>query len=310
MSAIENSDLKGVQIAIRQGADPNIAPKGENRPITVAIATFGFTKEAPEREKARGIISYLFSKGARLSGHKDELFMAIFSNDKLLMSTLLDRGLDPHSKLDGYSSIELAYLRKSDGLIPLLRSRNVPDIQPEDQQVMRIMRALTWLDHEALKKLIDEKVDLNQYDPRGRTPLLEALSSSSWIMVPECFLQILLGAPNFNLQSRWEGDYGMYPLHRLAATLTIESKYADSVAGLILVVVHRHADPNVKDKFDETPLHYAARGNFPQITQALLMAGANPLAVNFRGQRPSSQAKNSEIRSMLLKAEKSAIEAQ
>lgn len=302
-SSISSQDLKGVQIAIKQGADLNATLHGTS-PISAVLSNLVLLDDHHQKEKSRAILNYLFAKGSRLSGHRDELFCAVISKDKSLMALLLEQGLDPHSKAYGYSSVELAYLYKADNLISLLKSRNVTDIAPEIRQVMKIMRALVGNDSNELQKLIHDQDALNQYAPNGRTPLLEALHSSSWIMVPDCCLLLFSGSPNFNLPSRNEEDYGKYPIHFLTETMTREPKFADSVALLISALIRgNHMDPNVKDNLQRTPLHDAAKLAYPQVAKALLLGGANPLATDYRGQRPSSLAKTPEIRSLLLEAE-------
>lgn len=308
MSSIANRDLKGVQIAIKEGAELNSVTQGNQTPILAALSSFVFIENQHQKDQARTVLNYLFSKGARLSGHRDELFLAVISKDISLMALLLDHGLNPHDKAYGYTSIELAYINRADALIPLLKSRNVPDIPPEFRPVMKIMRAIKGNDQEDLEKLIQDKGAINQYDPSGRTPLTAILGDISWITTPAVFITLLSAQPDFNLPSKYEEDYGRYPLHMLASTMTLDSKYAGAIADYIsIAILHLHADPNVVDELQQTPLHVAAEVQYPQIASALLKCGANPLVVDFRGRRPSTLASTPEVRGLLLEAEKAAI---
>ena len=46
------------------------------------------------------------------------------------------------------------------------------------------------------------------------------------------------------------------------------------------------ADPNAKDEFDNTALHYAARNGTPTLMQVLIGSGANPNVANSEGKTP------------------------
>jgi ankyrin repeat protein len=68
------------------------------------------------------------------------------------------------------------------------------------------------------------------------------------------------------------------------------------------ILVTAGADPNKKDKYGMTPLHYAALGAHPDAIGILLKAGADPNATTSHGQTPADMARhgNDEDLAILL----------
>ena len=81
--------------------------------------------------------------------------------------------------------------------------------------------------------------------------------------MPLCFL--LVGGTGFN---------GQGPAHR--AVLRIEAE-------ILRIVMSHKADPNLKNNYDETPLHFAAKRGNPEVLHMLVEAGGDVHAVDKAG---------------------------
>jgi|GEM_PF-2999989 ankyrin repeat protein len=321
VSSIDSRDMAGVRIAFEQGADPNVGD--QKTPIDHGLNSFWFAtytdapdqaakeqKKAEAQKKAMEIIKFLFSKGAKLKNDPDELFCAVIGKNKAAFEYLLSKGLDPHGHYKGYDLVELSFVQKADMNIPLLEKRGVHEIDPNILPVLKMMRAITDFDDKELTRLIkEEKPDVNQYDPSGRTVLVEILSSPFWIHNAKMLFPILDAHPDWNLPSKADEDYGQYPLH----FVTFASKYShqpdqlSSISSLVDIAVRTMgANPNVINALRQTPLHNAADGGGLPVIKTLLEDGADPLAVDSRFRRPSQVATAPEAIRLLAEAEKAA----
>ena len=321
VSSIDGQDMAGVRIAFEQGADPNMGDR--NTPMDHGLSAFWFAnyadapdpvakeqKKAEAQKKVMEIIKFLFSKGAKLKNDPEELFSAVVGKNKTEFEYLLSKGLDPHGHYKGYDLIELSFLHKADMNIPLLEKRGVHKIDPNILPVLKMMRAITAFDEKELARLIkEEKADVNQYDPGGRTVLLEILNDPFWLHDAKMLFPVIDAHPDWNLPSKADDDYGQYPLH----FVTFASKYShqpeqlSSISALVDVAVRTMgANPNVTNALRGTPLHNAAEGGALSAIKILLQYGGDPLAVDSRFRRPSQVATAPEVIRLLTEAETAA----
>lgn len=310
VSSIINTDMAGVRIAFEQGADPNVGDK--RTPMNIALIAFWASdpalekqKKAEGQQKAMGIIKFLFSKGAKLKNDPDELFGAVICKSKPVFEYLLSKGLDPHGLYDGYNLVELSFVREADMNIPLLEKRGVPKIDPQILPVLKMMRAVHGHEEMKLARLInDEKPDVNQYDPSGRTVLVEVLDNREWLFNSSKLSAVLDAHPDWNLPSKNEHDFGRYPLHFAMSGCGIGPNYDSLTSRLVEVAIQTMgANPNVTDALRQSPLHNAAKGGALPVVKTLLQCGANPLAVDSRFRRPSQVATAPEVIRFLEEAE-------
>jgi hypothetical protein len=312
ISSIEHQDLDGVKIAFKQGADANVGDK--HTPIHLALQKFMFIqyKEMDlDKTKLMAIVKFLFIKGAHLKNDNEELFCATISNDKDLFAYLLAHGLDPHGTYEGYSLVQLAYIHKADSILPLLYQRGVHKITDSEINHFNLLRAITKLDSKEITRLITkESVDLDFYDPSGRTPLLLILGNPGWAYLPACLSALLAGNPNWDLPSKYPEDFGRYPIHFVCSQLKYTNgKQLELVSNLLAASLSAwKANPNVVDELKSTPLHYAATGKSMKAVKLLIQYGASAKAIDYRFRRPSVMAESPEIRDFLLEQEKLAIQ--
>jgi len=317
--------MAGVRIAFEQGADPNVGDK--LTPMAHGLRVFWTSawvdapdpaakelKKAEGQKKAMEIIKFLFSKGAKLKNDPEELFSAVLSKNKAEFEYLLSKGLDPHGHYEGYDLVELSFVHKADMNIPLLKKRGVPEIDPHRLPVLKMMRAIKAFDEKELARLIkEEKTDVNQYEPGGRTVLMEVLDTPTivWVHDPRMLFAILDAHPDWNLPSKNKEDFGRYPLHFATHWLEVlrpeDVQDVQSVSALVEIAIRNQgADPNVTDALRQSPLHNAAGGVALSVVKTLLQYGADPLAVDSRFRRPSQVATAPEVIRLLAEAETAA----
>lgn len=308
ISSINNQDIEGLKIAFKQGADANT---GNNKtPLQLALSNFMFIKYKDmnlDKNKLMNIVKFLFLKGAHLKNSEDEFFCATISNDKDLFSLLLSKGLDPHGNYEGYSLVQLAYIHKSNSILPLLYQRGVPKIQDSEINNFNLLRAITNIEPKEITKIIkNESFDLNFYDPSGRTPLLRILDSPGWAYSPECLIALIDGKPDWNLPSKNDKDFGRYPIHFVCSQLQYTQGEQIEFVSLILNICLSAwgAKPNVIDDLKQTPLHYAAKGKSLKAVKTLIQFGASTAQTDYRFRKPSTIAELPEIRNFLIEQEK------
>jgi ankyrin repeat protein len=321
VSSIDSKDIAGVRIAFEQGADPNVGD--QKTPMAHGLNALWFAayvdapdpatkelKKVEEQKKAMEILKFLFNKGAKLKNDPDELFTAVVCNNKAAFEYLLSKGLNPHGSYKGYDLVQLSFVYHADLNIPLLEKRGAPKIDPHILPVLKMIRAVRAFDDKELSRLIkEEKTDVNQYDPTGRTVLMEILSDPFWLHDAKMLFPILDAHPDWNLPSKADDDFGQYPLH----FVTFASKYShqpeqlSSISTLVALAIRTMgANPYVINTLRETPLHNAAAGGAVATIITLLQYGADPLAVDSRFRRPSQVATAPDVVRLLAEAETAA----
>lgn len=85
----------------------------------------------------------------------------------------------------------------------------------------------------------------------------------------------------------------------------MDTSFKAAMAGKIKVAIlllTKGADPNVKGKYKETPLHLAVLRRHTDMVKLLIKHGADVNAKDLRGKTPLDYAKVEEIKKILLKA--------
>ena len=122
-------------------------------------------------------------------------------------------------------------------------------------------------DRDALRALIDKKVDVNATEADGSTALLWA----SYRDDQESANLLIRAHANVNAAN----DLGVTPLWAASQ---------NGGAAMVRTLLEAGAKPNAALLAGETPLMVAARSGYPEIVEQLLLKGANPNARGTRGQ--------------------------
>jgi ankyrin repeat protein len=126
-------------------------------------------------------------------------------------------------------------------------------------------------DLEMVRSLLDAGAEVDAKDLRNETPLHKAALAGQGRIVD---LLLERGAP-VDVQA----DKTLWtPLHSLAC--------AGDQAGIAISLVEAGADPNARDKWGRTPLHWFAMDGYCETVEVLIGAGADPDAQDSDGFTP------------------------
>ena len=134
-----------------------------------------------------------------------------------------------------------------------------------------------------VKALIKAGADLNAKDKRGHTPLqfAEKFSETPAIVA---VLKKASGLPKKTRVVARKREIGLRPgTARVSCEKWNTPAFFSSVGLVDLSRCLKLKDPNARNKFGRTPLHYAAQGEAPALVNALVKAGAKVNARDERG---------------------------
>lgn len=191
------------------------------------------------------------------AGAFEDFFLAIKFDDENRLRALLLRGMDPNTVNEqGFPALVFAMMQESPNAVRVLLSSN--------------------------------KLDPDQPDPRGETPLMVACTLNK----PEWVSALLRKGAKQGADGQWTA------LHNAAA--------AGSSAAIELLV-RAGGNINVLSPNDTTPLMMAAREGRETAVRALLKLGANPALTNQAGYNAAGyamKAQRQELAFEIMKKEK------
>jgi uncharacterized protein len=191
------------------------------------------------------------------AGVFEDFFLAIEFDDEYRLKALLHRGMDPNTVNEaGFPAIIFAMMKDSPNAVQVL--------------------------------LLSNKLDPNQADRRGETPLMVA----STLNKPEWVSALLNKGAALGEQGQWTA------LHNAAASGSRES---------IELLVRAGAKIDVLSPNETTPLMMAAREGRELAVRTLLKLGANPALKNQSGYNAAGyamKAKRSELAFEIMRKEK------
>ncbi|MCZ8015419.1 MAG: ankyrin repeat domain-containing protein [Limnobacter sp.] len=191
------------------------------------------------------------------AGAFEDFFLAIKFDDENRLRALLLRGMDPNTVNEqGFPALVFAMMQDSPNAVRVLLSSN--------------------------------KLDPDQPDPRGETPLMVACTLNK----PEWVSALLRKGAKQGADGQWT------PLHNAAAA-------GSSTA--IELLVKAGGNINVLSPNDTTPLMMAAREGRETAARALLKLGANPALTNQAGYNAAGyamKAQRQELAFEIMKKEK------
>lgn len=294
-------DPRGVDIAFKEGANANsTSTETKHTPIQVCLLSLIGHEKSHERLAIQSILHQLFDHGGKLTGVDDELFPAICTGSKDILSLLLEHGADPHTTVYGYTTPELAIRYNHKELLPILYQRNVlPPTQSTIAQI-ELMRGADDRDIRKMEEAIKNGAQVNAYDPSGQTALTEVLSyplNESGMSALVWLVDTQKADPN--LCSKVKNSYGSSPIQNLITHSY--GVFPDDLIGEIAKYLIKHgADPNQHNEFGETALHTAIQKDKIHTVKILLAFGADLHKVDFKGNTPDKYVKSNEMFSAIL----------
>jgi serine/threonine-protein phosphatase 6 regulatory ankyrin repeat subunit B len=308
-------DLKGIDIALRRGANPNaVNPQTGRSILYMASAGIGLAKaERREAGDLKGVKSaeadgilvlrLLFKKGAKLSERDDDiLFGAIADGHIQVLNLLLENGADPHKRVSGYLPTEVAVKYGQNEIYRALLSRNASPVSKEDNLQLRLITAAGDRNRATVSALIKNGAKLNVPDTCGNTALVSALGSALLTEAHVTYIEWLLsqGADaNLPSKNRCLDQTQTYPIHELFS-LSFDlgnDAMEDRQVAVMVKLLRGGADINATDTFGNTVLHQIARSKkyHPLLAEWLVVQGANVNARDKSGKTPIEVASSKEM---------------
>ncbi|MEI6291852.1 MAG: ankyrin repeat domain-containing protein [Chloroflexota bacterium] len=305
-NAVGNLDLMGVQNALKKGANPK-SIQGSEMLDYMALLKLSNDPSENKITSFKEIFKLLRSRGLKFEGNDFELGAIIKIGNADLLQYLIESGLNPHGRPDGYTSIEYCILNGKDNLISVIDPKKILR-RPTEQEIkqLELMKAIKSGDKETIKIAISKGSNPDEKDSSGRTPLGYLLGEMNVKPNPILILWYIKEFDaSLNTPSYWMmKEQGLlYPIHFLVLTLN-DSKWEQFGKILLGVFLQRGAKLDVMDGFKSTPLHWASRLGRVSIVKDLLECGANKSIKDSTGKTADMVAKTPEIATLIISYEK------
>lgn len=304
-ASLARLDVKGVEIALRKGANAKVtlkhpdAPTIQKYPVQLALSGLLEREDEKAPQKVERMLRLVLAKGARPTGDPDELFLPISYGHTAILKLLLDNGANPHARIDGYLPIELAIKYGQDQLLPLLASRSAPKVADADAAQLRLVRAASLQDKAAMQLAFSAGAQVNHADTAGRYAIVELLAMP--LIDPSGYevLKWLLVEKNADVRVIQIGKKSTSAIHRVIEMNSFRREDFASTAQIVETLLERGSDVSAEDYLGRTPLHYAAeRGNYTA-AEVLLRSSAKVAARDHLKKTPLDLAKSREVISLL-----------
>ena len=294
-AADNNKNPAVIQALIDAGADLKVRDNGGFTPLHGAAT---WNNENP------AVLKALLAAGADPMARDDDgntpLHLAARYENSAVIQALIDAGADLKVRNENGNTPLHRAARYSDNsavVQVLLAAGAELEVRDEDG-FTPLHRAAMNENSAVIQALIDAGADLKVRDKWGLTPLHRAARDNENSAVVQILLAAGAGA-ELEVRDKW----GLTPLHRAA-------RYNDNSA-VVQVLLAAGAELEVRDKDGNTPLHWAAKYvhlYFPDhvkhlgdddphaggTIEALLDAGADPMAPNAAGETPWDLAKGNK----------------
>lgn len=301
--AVKLGKMTAVKRLLNLGAKVQTADKQGNTPLHYAAAL-------PDGQE---FVKLLHAKGAELNALNNEGNSPIFlSANTANFQALQELGADLKIVNKNNESVIAAFTSREDkttGLELIKKAQGFGvDINVTDSYLQNALhRSIRFNSPTLSLELVKAKINLNQADSEGNTPLMLAVRNRSLYHVK---LLIEQGA-NVNLANRFGktalqqsielGEEELFNL-LLAAKAEINTKDTDQRSPLLTALANNKADlaaklialgadVNIRSKGEWTALHYAAQLGNKDLVKLLLDAGAVNGIKNWGNETPANLAK-------------------
>ncbi|MBQ7652472.1 MAG: ankyrin repeat domain-containing protein, partial [Victivallales bacterium] len=287
---IRHACMKILQLLLKHGMNINSILQDNNNNIPLLHWAVSFLPAS--------FIKLLLKAGADLNIMDNKSRSAVFhvvDNEFSLevLSVLLDAGTNPNAQDRNKDTPLIVFCRSC--AAPQAMKRLImagADVNLANRKDLTPLHALCMSTDESslkfaenLQPLLDEGASVNAQDYYGNTPLHYAAQYQN---NHNLSLFISKASPLLELSNA----QGKTPLH-LAALKSNKLGYDSNANDNVVCLLAAGAKVNVMDNAGNTPLHLAAKSNFPATYSALVDAGADTQAKNYNGQTPESLLQSS-----------------
>lgn len=244
------------------------------------------TKGNPKiTELLLGVLSAVPTVHVRDGIGRTPLHHAAERGDPETVRLLLQAGSEIHA-MDQYGSTPL-HLASSSGkveVVEVLLDHRASTIVPTGSGNTAVLVAAYNGHHEVIRVLLGA---IRPEDLEAATTNCNSKETALHVAVRNGHLkavQVLLEngmPPNYRTMEDWNS-----PLHIAVKKRNAEER---NIKIIELLIAHG-ADPALKNKHGDTPLHFGVRSPKEEVIEALLRAGGNPHTPNFLGQTPRGLA--------------------
>ena len=261
MYACKSGHIKTVSLLLDCGAGVNIMSYRGSTAILEAVSNDHVPIVDLLTKKSLDVNKAYPSRSGRTA-----LMVAVLKESEPVVSQLIrQNGIQVNLQDSmGYTALALAATTKSAAILKLLLDCNgvKVDLQNENGATALIIAAEYGNDG-MVRQLLEHHADPSLKDRLGSTAILKAMDSG-YDHVVKAMLDLV------GIDLRGLDNPGRSLLHSACASQDVPPK-------IVRLLVQKGMDPNSPCKGGERPLHDASRVGRPEITEALLQLGADPL---------------------------------
>jgi ankyrin repeat protein len=268
-SSLVRMDVKGVELAIRRGANikgqlkhPD-APSILKTPIQLALDGLHDREDKKAPEKVERILRVLFAKGAKLSGARDELFVIVADGHASILKLFLENGANPHTRLYGYLPTETAIKYDQEKLLPIFYGRGAAVVETIDAAQIQFVHAASRQNLPSMKLALSKGARVNQPDVAGKYAIVQLFSTPLIEPIGYDALKWLLFEAKADPNIVEFGDESISAVHRVIERNSYKEQDYFTTAAIVAMLIEGGSDVSAQDYRGRTPLHYAAdTGNY------------------------------------------------
>lgn len=281
MYAVEAGYCEIAQMLLDKGADVNIVDNNGQTALMLGVRWFAYAKE--NDTKYAQIIQLLLDKGANINAQDNDGKTALmymvnalnsFSPDAhVRVKSLLTAGADVYMKdKAGETAITYALERNLVDVLEIFKNNGIKSSSTGNVD-LEFLSAVAMRDLNAVKKLLDQNVNINTRDERNNTALILAARGGYLDIV-----SLLL-----DKKADVEAKYGKTKLALESGNTALMFAAYGGQDEIVKALLANGADINAKNNFDNTALLLAAYRGQTEIVKLLLENGADINAKNRSG---------------------------
>lgn len=276
------------------------APSVQKTPILLAMGELDDRDDTKAPDRVERILRLLFSKGARLTGARDELFVPLAGGHSRILKLLLENGANPHTRVYGYLPTELAIKYGQDHLLSILYGRGAAKIAPKAAAQIRFVQAASRQNLSAMLQAVSAGARVNQPDVAGKYALVQLVSLP--LIEPNGYeaLKWMLFEAKADVRVTETGDESTSAIHEIIKWNSFKEEDLSTTAGIVTVLIEAGSDVSAQDSMGRTPLHWAAQTGNYLAAEALLRNSAKVAARDNMKRTPLDLAKSRKVIEILL----------